>query len=262
MKRRNKVSIAIRNTTKNTIQTESVQKIALRSIWDDVEKVDGEIIGHEVIRVRLIVSWNTHVSIFRIGNMLLLHTILFLSSRQRILCPQRYRLDCEFVKWAKKFCALDFIRSKAQFKFHLFLPPFCGGLNSSDIWPLKVPRAVWCAWHEKSVVFTMPITKEHIRFFHPTSRFIAKKNAAAATEIIAAAYGENAVTSFYVTKRWYQTFRQGDFSPEDENRVLGRPSQDRNGRISKHWIQTLRKPRDCRCKRGIFRWLISFGLLF
>jgi len=68
--------------------------------------------------------------------------------------------------------------------------------------------------HEKSVVFTMAITKEHIRFsIHFT--FHLKKNAAEATAMIYATYGENAV-SHITCKRWYQKFRQEDFSLEDE----------------------------------------------
>jgi len=68
----------------------------------------------------------------------------------------------------------------------------------------------------------MAITKEHIRFsihfaFHP------KKNAAEATAIICAAHGENAV-SHTTRKRWYQKFRQGDFSLEDEP-PAGRPQK-------------------------------------
>jgi len=70
---------------------------------------------------------------------------------------------------------------------------------------------------QKSVVFTMIITKEHIRFsiyfvFHP------KKNVAEASAMICAAYGEN-VVSHTTCKRWYQKFRQGDFSLEDEPRT-------------------------------------------
>jgi len=62
----------------------------------------------------------------------------------------------------------------------------------------------------------MAITK-HILFsihfaFHP------KKNAAEATAMICAAYGENAV-SHTTCKRWYQKFRQEDFSFENEPRA-------------------------------------------
>ncbi|KAL6268357.1 hypothetical protein P5V15_001490 [Pogonomyrmex californicus] len=63
----------------------------------------------------------------------------------------------------------------------------------------------------------MAITKEHIRFsIHFT--FHLKKNAAEATAMICAAYGENAI-SHTTCKRWYQKFRQGDFSLEDEPRA-------------------------------------------
>ncbi|KAL6254709.1 hypothetical protein P5V15_014020 [Pogonomyrmex californicus] len=41
--------------------------------------------------------------------------------------------------------------------------------------------------------------------------------------MICAAYGENAV-SYTTCKRWYQKFRQGDFSLEDEPRA-GRPQK-------------------------------------
>ncbi|KAL6257781.1 hypothetical protein P5V15_011366 [Pogonomyrmex californicus] len=68
----------------------------------------------------------------------------------------------------------------------------------------------------------MAITKEHIRFsIHFT--FHLKKNAAEPTAMICAAYGENAV-SHTTCKRWYQKFRQGDFSLEDEPRA-GRPQK-------------------------------------
>jgi len=41
--------------------------------------------------------------------------------------------------------------------------------------------------------------------------------------MICAAYGENAV-SHATCKRWYQKFRQGDFSLQDESRA-GRPEK-------------------------------------
>ncbi|KAL6258215.1 hypothetical protein P5V15_010143 [Pogonomyrmex californicus] len=63
----------------------------------------------------------------------------------------------------------------------------------------------------------MAITKEHIRFFIHFA-FHLKKNAAEAIAMICAAYGENAV-SHTTCKRWYQKFRQGDFSLEDEPRA-------------------------------------------
>jgi len=63
----------------------------------------------------------------------------------------------------------------------------------------------------------MAITKEHIRFsIHFT--FHVKKNAAEVTAMICVAYGENAV-SYTICKRWYQKFRQEDFSLEDEPRA-------------------------------------------
>lgn len=68
----------------------------------------------------------------------------------------------------------------------------------------------------------MAITKEHIRFSIHFA-FHLKKNAAEATEMICAAYGENAV-SHATCKRWYQKFRQGDFSLEDKPRT-GRPQK-------------------------------------
>jgi len=59
----------------------------------------------------------------------------------------------------------------------------------------------------------MAIIKEHIRFpIH--FAFHLKKNAAEATAMIRAAYGEN-VVSHTICKRWYQEFRQ-NFNPEDE----------------------------------------------
>ena len=68
----------------------------------------------------------------------------------------------------------------------------------------------------------MAITKEHIRFSIHFA-FHLKKNAAEATAMICAAYGENAV-SHATCKRWYQKFRQGDFSLKDESRA-GRPEK-------------------------------------
>jgi len=62
----------------------------------------------------------------------------------------------------------------------------------------------------------MTITKEHIRFSIHFA-FHLKKNAAEATAIIYA-YGENA-ESYTTCKKWYQKFRQGDFSLEDEPRA-------------------------------------------
>ena len=67
----------------------------------------------------------------------------------------------------------------------------------------------------------MAITKEHIRF--SIHAFHLKKNAAEATAMICAAYGENAV-SHATCKRWYQKFRQGHFSFKDESRA-GRPEK-------------------------------------
>jgi len=59
----------------------------------------------------------------------------------------------------------------------------------------------------------MAITKEHIRFsIHFV--FHLKKNAAEVTAMICA-YGENAI-SHTTCQRWYQKFRQGDFSLEGE----------------------------------------------
>jgi len=66
------------------------------------------------------------------------------------------------------------------------------------------------------------ITKEHIRFSIYFA-FHLKKNAAEATTMISAAYGENAV-NHTTCKRWYQKFRQEDFSLKDEPRA-GRPQK-------------------------------------
>jgi len=60
----------------------------------------------------------------------------------------------------------------------------------------------------------MAKTKEHIRFsIHFV--FHLKKNTAEATAMICAAYREN-VVSHTTCKRWYQKFRQGYFSLENE----------------------------------------------
>jgi len=63
----------------------------------------------------------------------------------------------------------------------------------------------------------MAITKEPIRFSIHLA-FHLKKNAAETTAMICAVFGENAV-SYTIYKRWYQKFRQGDFSLEDEPRA-------------------------------------------
>jgi len=69
----------------------------------------------------------------------------------------------------------------------------------------------------------MAITKEHIRFSIHFA-FHLKKNAAEATALlICIAYGENSV-SHTTYKRWYQKFRQGDFSLENELHA-GRPQK-------------------------------------
>jgi len=68
----------------------------------------------------------------------------------------------------------------------------------------------------------MAITKDHIRFSIQFT-FHLKKNAAEATAMICATCGENAV-NHTICKRWYQKFRQGDFSLEDELRA-GRPQK-------------------------------------
>jgi len=63
----------------------------------------------------------------------------------------------------------------------------------------------------------MAIIKEHIRFSIHFA-FHLKKNAAEATAMIYAAYGENTVltTGHTTCKRCYQKFRQEDLSLEDE----------------------------------------------
>jgi len=63
----------------------------------------------------------------------------------------------------------------------------------------------------------MAIIKEHI-LFSIHFAFHLKKNAAEAIGMVCVAYGENAV-SYIACKRWYQNFRQGDFSLEDEPRA-------------------------------------------
>jgi len=83
----------------------------------------------------------------------------------------------------------------------------------------------------------MAITKEYIRFSIHFA-FHLKKNAAEATAIICAAYGENAV-SYTISKRWYQKFRQGDFSLENKPRA-GRPQKIETD-CKHYWIQTTRK---------------------
>jgi len=66
------------------------------------------------------------------------------------------------------------------------------------------------------------ITKEHIRFSIQFA-FHLKKNAAEVTAMICTAYEENAV-NHTTCKRWFQKFRQEDFSLEDEPRA-GRPQK-------------------------------------
>jgi len=79
----------------------------------------------------------------------------------------------------------------------------------------------------------MAITKEHIRFSIHFA-FHLKKNAAEAIAMICAAYEENAVLLSHTTyKRWYQKFRQGDFSLEDE------PCTERPQKIETDELQAL-----------------------
>jgi len=59
-----------------------------------------------------------------------------------------------------------------------------------------------------------------------------KKNAAEVTAMICATYDENAV-SHTICKRWYQKFRQGDFSFEDE------PCAGRDQKIETNELQAL-----------------------
>jgi len=61
------------------------------------------------------------------------------------------------------------------------------------MWPCKVPYGLEFDAHILKNQFTMAITKEHIRF-SINFAFHLKKNAAKATAMICAAYGENAVT--------------------------------------------------------------------
>jgi len=77
----------------------------------------------------------------------------------------------------------------------------------------------------------MAITKEHIRFSIHLA-FHLKKNAAQAIAMICAPYGENAV-SHTTCKRWYQKFRQGNFSLENE------PRAGRSRKIETDELQTL-----------------------
>jgi len=67
-------------------------------------------------------------------------------------------------------------------------------------------------------VFTIAFcnNKRAYLIFHPLRHL--KKNVAEATTMICAAYGENAV-SHITCKKWYQKFRQEDFSLEDEPRA-------------------------------------------
>jgi len=65
----------------------------------------------------------------------------------------------------------------------------------------------------------MTITRAYLISIH--FAFHLKKNAAETIAMICAAYGENAVSH---TTRWYQKFRQGDFSFENESRA-GRPQK-------------------------------------
>jgi len=64
--------------------------------------------------------------------------------------------------------------------------------------------------------------KKAYSIFHPL-RVSSEKKDAVATAMISATYGENAI-SHTTCKRWYQKFRQGDFSLEDEPRA-GHPQK-------------------------------------
>jgi len=63
----------------------------------------------------------------------------------------------------------------------------------------------------------MAILKEHIRFSIHFA-FHLKRNADETTKMICATYGKN-VVDHTTYKRWYQKFRQGDFSFEEESRA-------------------------------------------
>jgi len=73
----------------------------------------------------------------------------------------------------------------------------------------------------------MAITKD-IRFSIHFA-FHLKKNAAEATAMICVAYGENDITHTKC-KRWYQKFRQGDFTVENEPRA-GRPQKTKTDEL-------------------------------
>jgi len=75
--------------------------------------------------------------------------------------------------------------------------------------------------------------KRAYSIFHPL-RVYLKKNAAEAIAMICAAYGENAV-SHTAYKRWYQKFRQRDFSFEDEPRA-GRLKRLKRTNCKHCWI--------------------------
>jgi len=72
-------------------------------------------------------------------------------------------------------------------------------------------------------MFTIAITKEHIRFSIHLAFHLKKTATEANYAIICAAYEKNAA-SHTTCKRWYKKFRQGDFSLKDEPRA-GRPQK-------------------------------------
>jgi len=100
-------------------------------------------------------------------------------------------------------------------------------------------------------VFTIAITKQHIRFSIYFA-FHLKKNAAEAT-----AYGENAV-NHTTCKRWYQKFRQEDFSLENE------PRAERFQKIETDELQALlniNSEYKRKLKRSLQNLLAQFGVM-
>jgi len=89
----------------------------------------------------------------------------------------------------------------------------------------------------------MAITKEHIRFSNYFA-FHLKKHAAKGNAMICTAYRMNAVRHT-TCKRWYQKFRQGDFSLEDESRA-GRPQK-----IETDELQALLNINSTQTKKGL-----------
>jgi len=103
----------------------------------------------------------------------------------------------------------------------LYISPFCG-FKALTFGLLKC-HTVWRLMHISSKISNVHNDNKRAYSIFPPLRVSSERNATETIAIICVLYGENAV-SHITYKRWYQKFRQGDFSLEDEPRA-GRPQK-------------------------------------